>query len=170
MRCTRTATPPCRAASPDSHDAGTVGGHWTDDVPDTRASGAPRRGIVDPRLSRYARATRPFIAASTAAGFGSALLIIAQAWLLAYVIAGAFAGRGLGSLSTALALLVAVVLARALVAWAAELAAVRSATRAKQQLRFALLRHLAALGPARIGEERTGEIATLATRGIDALD
>ena len=126
--------------------------------------------MFDARLSRYARATRPFIAAATAAGFASALLIIAQAWLLAYVIAETFAGRGLGALGTALAVLVAVVLARALVAWAAELAAVRSATRAKQQLRSALLRRLAALGPARVGEERTGEIATLATRGIDALD
>ncbi len=140
-------------------------------VPRNRASGpSQRRGIVDPRLSRYARATRPFIAIATAVGFVSALLIIAQAWLLADVIARTFAGRALSALGTALAVLVAVVLARALVAWAAELAAVRSATLAKQQLRSALLRHLAVSGPARIGAERTGEITTLATRGIDALD
>jgi thiol reductant ABC exporter CydD subunit len=126
--------------------------------------------MVDPRLSLYARSTRPFIAAATGLGLLSALLIIAQAWLLADVIAGAFHGRDLSGLGAALGVLVGVVMARALVAWGMELAAIRSATRAKRQLRSALLRHLAALGPARVGEERTGEIATLATRGIDALD
>ena len=49
--------------------------------------------MVDPRLSLYARSTRPFMAAATGLGLLSALLIIAQAWLLADVIAGAFNGR-----------------------------------------------------------------------------
>ena len=61
-------------------------------------------------------------------------------------------------------------LARSGVAWAAELLATRSSTEVKQQLRAALLTRVAAIGPARLGEQRTGEIATLATRGIDALD
>ncbi len=74
------------------------------------------------------------------------------------------------SLRTPLALLLGVVLARAAVAWGAELVAGRSSTLAKQQLRAGLLKRLAAIGPRRLGEERTGEIATLATRGIDALD
>jgi thiol reductant ABC exporter CydD subunit len=126
--------------------------------------------MVDPRLSLYARSTRPYIGAATGLGLLSALLIIAQAWLLADVIAGTFHGRDLSALGAALGVLVGVVVARALVAWVVELAAVRSATRAKRQLRSALLRHLAALGPARVGEERTGEIATLATRGVDSLD
>ncbi len=139
-------------------------------MPENRASNAGRRGIVDPRLSRYARATRPFIGASIVVGALSALLIIAQAWLIADVVAGAFAGKGLAQLSSALVVLGGVVLARASVAWAAELLATRSSTRVKQQLRGALLRRVAAIGPARVGERRTGEIATLATRGIDALD
>jgi thiol reductant ABC exporter CydD subunit len=139
-------------------------------VPQNRASGPARRGIVDPRLSRYARATRSFIAASIGLGSLSAGLIIAQAWLIAYVVAGAFDGKGLPQLSSTLVVLGAVVLARAAVAWAAELIASRSSARVKQQLRGALLGRVAALGPGRLGEERTGEIATLATRGIDALD
>jgi thiol reductant ABC exporter CydD subunit len=139
-------------------------------VPQNRASGPARRGIVDPRLSRYARATRSFIAASIGVGSVSAGLIIAQAWLIAYVVAGAFHGEGLPQLSSTLVVLGAVVLARAGVAWAAELIASRSSVRVKQQLRAALLGRVAALGPGRLGEERTGEIATLATRGIDALD
>ena len=139
-------------------------------MPENRASNAGRRGIVDPRLSRYARATRTFIAASIGVGALSASLVIAQAWLIAVAVAGAFGGKGLAQLSSALVVLGGVVLARGLVAWAAELLATRSSTRVKQQLRAALLARLAALGPARLREQRTGEIATLATRGIDALD
>ena len=37
-------------------------------------------------------------------------------------------------------------------------------------MRAALLKHLGALGPGRVGEQRVGELALLATRGIDALD
>jgi ATP-binding cassette subfamily C protein CydD len=139
-------------------------------VSQNRAIDPAGRGIVDPRLSRYARATRPFIRASIAVGSLSALLIIAQAWLIAKVIAGAFEGRDVAALRLPLAALLAVVCARGVVAWAAELLASRCSTQAKRQLREALLRRVAALGPGRIGDERTAEIATLATGGIDALD
>jgi ABC-type transport system involved in cytochrome bd biosynthesis fused ATPase/permease subunit len=136
-------------------------------VPHNRASGpGPWRGVVDPRRSRHVRATRSFIAATSAAGFLTALLIIAQAWLLADVIASTFAGRWLRASGPALLVLLAVVLARAVMARGTELLAARSASRAKGQLRAALLRHLAAVGPARGGHERSGEVATLATRGL----
>jgi thiol reductant ABC exporter CydD subunit len=139
-------------------------------VPQQRSSESARRGALDPRLLRYARATRAFIAGSIALGCLSALLIIAQAWLLASVIADAFAGKGLAQLRTVLAVLLVVVLARAVVAWGAELVARRSSTLAQSQLRAALLQRIVTAGPGRIGQDRTGEIATLATRGIDALD
>jgi ATP-binding cassette, subfamily C, bacterial CydCD len=139
-------------------------------VPQNRASNAARRGIVDPRLSRYARATRPFIGVSIGLGLLGALFLIAQAWLIAYVVAGAFDGKGLAQLSLPVAVLIGVVLARSAVAWAAELVATRASTRVKQQLRAALLGRVATGGPAFTSEQRTGEIATLATRGIDALD
>jgi ATP-binding cassette, subfamily C, bacterial CydCD len=125
---------------------------------------------VDPRLMRYARATRVFVGASIGLGLVNALLLIAQAWLLASVIADAFAGEGPTQLRAMLAVLFVVVLARAALAWSAEVVASRSSTLAKRQLRTALLERVVALGPGRVGEERTGAIATLATRGIDALD
>jgi thiol reductant ABC exporter CydD subunit len=104
-------------------------------------------------------------------GVISALLVIAQAWLLADVITEAFDhGKDLGELSTPLGALLAVVLARAAVVWVRELLAYRSSARAKSQLRAALLEHVAALGPRRFSERRTGELTVLATRGIDALD
>jgi thiol reductant ABC exporter CydD subunit len=130
-----------------------------------------RRGVVDPRLLRYARATKPFLVALIGLGALTALLIIAQAWLLADVVAGAFGGRrGIAALRLPLEALLCVVLARAAVAWARDVVADRSSARAKSQLRDALLKHVAALGPQRPGEQRTGELAVLATRGIDALD
>jgi thiol reductant ABC exporter CydD subunit len=122
-------------------------------------------------LLTYARATRAFLVALTVLDALTAVLLIAQAWLLADAISGAFAGgKHLGALRTPLVILLAVVLARAAVAWGRELLAVRSSARAKSQLREALLTHIAALGPRYLSEQRTGELTVLATRGIDALD
>ncbi len=126
---------------------------------------------LDERLLRYARATRTFLFVSVSLGVLSALLIVTQAWLLADVVSRAFlGGRSLAQLHAPLALLFVVVLARAGVAWGAELAASRSSARAKSQLRGALLERIPALGLDSSREQRTGELAVLATRGIDALD
>jgi thiol reductant ABC exporter CydD subunit len=126
---------------------------------------------LDQRLLEYARATRTFLFLSAGLGVLSALLIVAQAWLLADVVARAFlGGKGLAQLQTPLIVLLLVVLARATVAWVAELAASRSSARAKSQLRAALLQRVAAIGLDSSREQRTGELAVLATRGIDALD
>jgi len=126
---------------------------------------------LDQRLLAYARATRTFLLQSVGLGVLSALLIVAQAWLLADVVSRAFLdGKSLAQLRTPLIVLLLVVLARATVAWAAELAASRSSARAKSQLRAALLQRVATLGLDSSREQRTGELAVLATRGIDALD
>lgn len=130
-----------------------------------------RVSALDPRLLHYARATRTFLCVSVTLGVLAALLIVAQAWLLADVVARAFlGGQGLSTLHTPLILLALVVLARASVAWAAELAAARSSARAKSQLRKALLERIAALGLDSAREQSTGELAVLSTRGVDALD
>ncbi len=126
---------------------------------------------LDRRLLAYAHATRTFVLTSVALGVLSALLIVTQAWLLADVVARAFlGGRGLEQLRTPIVVLLVVVFARATVAWVAELAASRSSARAKSQLRVALLARTAVLGLDSSREQRTGELAVLATRGIDALD
>jgi thiol reductant ABC exporter CydD subunit len=126
---------------------------------------------LDQRLLEYARATRTFLFLSVALGVLSALLIVAQAWLLADVVARAFLdGKSLAQLQTPVIVLLLVILARATVAWLAELAASRSSARAKSQLRAALLQRVATLGLDNSREQRTGELAVLATRGIDALD
>jgi thiol reductant ABC exporter CydD subunit len=135
------------------------------------APAGARGGAVDPRLLQYARATRSFLVALVVLGGVTALLIIAQAWLLADVIAAALGTRtGVAGLTLPLAALLGVVLGRAVVAWGRELLAHRASARAKAQLRAALLEHLGGLGPKHLREQRAGELAVLATRGIDALD
>ncbi|MDT0310010.1 thiol reductant ABC exporter subunit CydD [Streptomyces sp. DSM 44917] len=125
---------------------------------------------VDPRLLRHARATRGFLAASVALGLAGAGLVIAQALLIARLVADAFtAGRGLGDgLAAPLLLLAATAAGRGLVAWLTELAAHRAAASVKSELRLRLLHH-ATRDPA-APLRPTGELTALATRGIDALD
>ncbi|MER5430964.1 thiol reductant ABC exporter subunit CydD [Streptomyces sp. NPDC002588] len=126
---------------------------------------------IDPRLLRYARATRVFLVAVVALGALGAVLVIAQAMLVAEVVVGAFQhGLSVAALRTPLLLLVAVAVGRALIAWLTELSAHRASAAVKSELRGRLLERAAALGPGWLGGQRTGSLVALATRGVDALD
>ncbi|WP_406112973.1 thiol reductant ABC exporter subunit CydD [Kitasatospora purpeofusca] len=126
---------------------------------------------VDPRLLGYARTTRAFLAGSVLLGTANAALVVAQAGLIAELVVRGFQQRaGLGELATPLALLALTAVGRGLVGWLTELVAHRSVARVKSTLRRRLLDHATALGPAYLAGRRTGELTTLATRGVDALD
>ncbi|MEU1074516.1 MULTISPECIES: thiol reductant ABC exporter subunit CydD [unclassified Streptomyces] len=126
---------------------------------------------IDPRLFRYARATRRFLAAVVALGLVGAGLVIAQAMLIAEIVVGAFQdGLGAGGLRTPLLLLGAVAVGRGLVSWLTELAAHRASAAVKSELRGRLLERAARLGPEWLSGQRTGSLVALATRGVDALD
>ncbi|WP_411081677.1 thiol reductant ABC exporter subunit CydD [Streptomyces sp. cmx-18-6] len=126
---------------------------------------------IDPRLLRYARATRFFLAAVVALGLVGAALVIAQAMLIAEIVVGGFEdGLTVAELRTPLILLAAVALGRALVAWLTELAAHRASAAVKSELRGRLLERAAHLGPGWLSGQRTGSLVALATRGVDALD
>ncbi|WP_405751047.1 thiol reductant ABC exporter subunit CydD [Streptomyces sp. NBC_00012] len=126
---------------------------------------------IDPRLLRYARATRLFLAAVVALGVVGAALVIAQAMLIAEVVVGGFEdGLTVSGLRTPLILLAAVALGRGLVAWLTELAAYRASAAVKSELRGRLLARAASLGPGWLSGQRTGSLVALATRGVDALD
>ncbi|MFE7128116.1 thiol reductant ABC exporter subunit CydD [Streptomyces sp. NPDC057617] len=126
---------------------------------------------IDPRLLRYARATRFFLAAVVALGLVGAGLVVAQAMLIAEVVVGGFQ-RGLdgSGLRTPLLLLAAVAIGRGLVSWLTELAAHRASAAVKSELRGRLLERAAELGPGWLSGQRTGSLVALATRGVDALD
>jgi len=98
-------------------------------------------------------------------------LVIWQAKLLSGVIVDVTSrGATWQDVSTAVFLLVGIFTLRALLAWGAEAAAVRSSARAKRELREAAISHAVALGPLGPAGRDPGEVVSLATRGIDALD
>lgn len=126
---------------------------------------------IDPRLLRYARATRFFLMAVVALGAVGAGLLVAQAMLIAEVVVGAFQhGLTVAELRTPVLFLVAVACGRALVGWLTELAAHRASAAVKSELRGRLLERATALGPGWLSGQRTGSLIALATRGVDALD
>ena len=125
---------------------------------------------VDPRLLRYARAARGYLAFTIALGLVVTALVLAQAGLLAHALATAARGTGVAALWPTLVLLLAVAAARAAATGGGEAVALRAAAGVKFQLRRKLAAHTLRLGPAWLGGQQTGEIATLATKGLDALD
>ncbi|WP_431679760.1 thiol reductant ABC exporter subunit CydD [Kitasatospora sp. KL5] len=124
---------------------------------------------VDPRLLRYAAATRAFLVCSVLLGGAGAVLVVVQAGLIAEIVVRAFQQHRY-DLTGPLLALAATAAGRAAVAWLTELTAHRSVARVKSTLRGRLLDHATALGPEYLAGRRTGELAALATRGIDALD
>jgi ATP-binding cassette, subfamily C, bacterial CydCD len=101
----------------------------------------------------------------------SAGLAVAEAALLATAIASAFMdGAGLAALEVTLAALAFVLAARAGVAWGQEWIARRCSAAVKSDLRMRLLRRAAMPSPGWGEAARSGEIVTLATRGLDSLD
>jgi thiol reductant ABC exporter CydD subunit len=125
---------------------------------------------IDPRLASHARATKGYLVVSVVLGTATAVLVVAQAWLLATVIAGAVVnGKNLADLRAPVEVLLGVVILRALVVWYSAVSANRCSARVKSQLRAALVERVAsgAAGPTATG---AGDLAALATHGIDALD
>jgi thiol reductant ABC exporter CydD subunit len=132
---------------------------------------------LDPRLLRYASATRSFLALCVGLGVANAVLIVIQASLLAQGITCVFDGdtgppedTDSTVLTRTLLALTLVIVGRAMVAWAQEIAAQRTAAAVKTELRRGLFERLAKLGPAWLTRQRTGEIAALAGPGLEALD
>ena len=97
-------------------------------------------------------------------------LILAQAGLLAHVLSAAAAGAGASALRGSLVLLLAVLAGRAITTQAGEAAALRAAAVVKERLRSGLARQALRLGPGWLGQQRPGEVAELATGGLDSLD
>ncbi|GAA4057197.1 thiol reductant ABC exporter subunit CydD [Actinomadura miaoliensis] len=123
---------------------------------------------LDPRLLHHARAARAFLAGTVALGLVTTGLVLAQAVLLARILAGAFDGQGVADLTPAFLLLLAVAAGRALAAYGGEAMALRAAGAVKSQLRLRLVGHVLRCAPD--ASRQPGELATLATRGLDALD
>ncbi|MGN8551402.1 UNVERIFIED_CONTAM: thiol reductant ABC exporter subunit CydD [Microbacterium sp. SLM126] len=131
-----------------------------------RTSGRP----VDPRLLRYAGASRGFFVAIGAIAVGQTAVVVAFAWLLTRAITGAIDGMPLPDLAVTLSALAAVVAVRSVLIWAREAVAARAAARVQMQLRTALVAAVGVLGPEWLGIRNSAQLAVTAGRGLDALD
>jgi thiol reductant ABC exporter CydD subunit len=126
---------------------------------------------LDPRLVRYARGVRTLLIGSVVVAAGTALLVVAQAFCLGDVVSRVFLGHAtLAEVEPVLVVLAVVVVGRALLGTLSDTLAQRAATRTSAQLRSQLLAHVVRLGPVWLSGERRGQIATLATRGIDSVE
>ncbi len=125
---------------------------------------------VDPRLLRRAREARAALAADALLGLAAALLVLAQAVLLARVAARSFAGASLGQVALPLALLAAVVVTRAATVWGFEVIGRRAAGRILSRLRLDVVQRRLTGNPAALDGAESTEVATVAVAGVDALE
>ncbi len=124
----------------------------------------------DPRLLRYAPRARSGVALTVLLGGLRAVLAVAQALLLARVLARGFEGAGLEDLRAPVLWVGAVLLGRGVLTSLQDLVSRRTCTAVQEQLRGQVLARVAALGPGWLAHRRSGELATLVGPGIGSLD
>jgi thiol reductant ABC exporter CydD subunit len=123
------------------------------------------------RLLRGSRAARWHLVATVALGGATAAAVVAQALLLARVIAGVFIeGEALADVRGFLIALAAVAVARGALAWGYEMAGHLGAARVISAMRIGLVEHVLRARPAALEGARSGELATAAVNGVDALE
>lgn len=126
---------------------------------------------LDPRLLAHARDARGHVLVTAAAGLATAGLVVAQALLLAAILAPAIThARPLGEARTELGWLAAVIVVRMLVVGLQERYAHRAATRVVADLRGQVIDAALARGPRWLAGGDGPAVTTLATRGLDDLE
>ena len=125
---------------------------------------------VDPRLLRYARASRGFFGLIAVIGVAQTAVIVAIAWLLTRAITGVIDGMPLSALTATLMWLLAAFAARAALLWLREWASARAAARVEAQLRAGLADAVGRLGPGWLSTRNSAQLAVTAGRGLDTLD
>lgn len=114
---------------------------------------------------------RPAIAGAIGLGTLAALLLTAQAWLLARTLAAAVLSRTpLAGILPQLWPLVPILAARFAVSTLAEQVGIRGAIAIKEDLRSRMFRRLQRLGPAFLQTRHSGEVATALVDGVEALE
>jgi ATP-binding cassette, subfamily C, bacterial CydD len=105
-----------------------------------------------------------------ALGTLAALLVLAQAVLIARVASAAFGGASLTQVRPSLALLLGTILGRAGAAWGFEILGRRAAISVISQLRIDVVERRLIDDPTALDDAQSAEIATAAVDGVDALE
>jgi ATP-binding cassette subfamily C protein CydD len=122
-------------------------------------------------LVRQVRSARVSLGLTVALGLLAAAATVGQLSVLSKVVDGVFLqGADLLEVRGLLLLLLVASILRSALLWGREVAAQRGAVRVKSELREQLFAHILRLGPSYTKEERTGELATTATEGVEKLD
>jgi len=108
---------------------------------------------------------------AAALGALAAVLVVPQAWLLAHAVTPVVMdGAALSAALPWLLPVLPVLALRVVLAASADRRALAAAERLKTQVRDDLVRHLQALGPARLAGRASGEAASVVIEGVDALE
>ena len=114
---------------------------------------------------------RPSLSLSVGLSLSSGLLLIVQMWLLAQIVGEVLVKNApLATLWPMLATLLPIYLVRSGLTFLAERVALSAAIDVKRSLRAELLGHLITVGPANRGNLATGDLATMLSDGIEALE
>jgi ATP-binding cassette, subfamily C, bacterial CydCD len=139
-------------------------------LPGQRVGDRASRPPVDPRLLRIHPSVRRSVAALAVLALATSLALIGQATAIAAIVARTFLdGATLADHGAWLALLAGSVVLRALASWGSDVVGQRTAARVKSTLRQRGLERASLRGPGD-REGSVGELATVLTDGIDALD
>ncbi|TQM37839.1 ABC transporter ATP-binding protein [Pseudonocardia cypriaca] len=117
-----------------------------------------------------AHGVRPWIAVGTVLRLLVLACYLAQGYLLAAVLGGLLAGRGIGEQVGALVWLVVLVVVRAALLWAGSVTAQLTGARTTELLRARAFRKLAELGPVHLTGARTGELREALVDGVESLE
>ena len=128
------------------------------------------RGPVDPRLVRYATASRSFLGVTAAIVLAQTGVIVGFAWTLTSALVGAIAGRPVDELWPLVGAAAAFVVVRSLLIVASERVSAMGAARASLQLRDALVTAVGRLGPRWLGTRNAASLAVVAGHGLESLD
>ncbi|WPL17155.1 ATP-binding/permease protein CydD [Thiorhodovibrio winogradskyi] len=167
-----TATAPPEGGTGPAPAAGPI----SDPTPDQTSADHPTRaGESKLAAKRFLDEQKPlaggYLRLAIAMQLANGGLLIAQAWVLAYVVnAFVFGGAGRADLAPWMLPLLGLFALRALLNWGAEQTAFRAAAGVKRSLRDRVYRHIQAAGPSWMAGQRSGALAEDLTKGIEALE
>ena len=121
-------------------------------------------------LKRMAARQRGALATMVGIGLVSAGVAVAQAWVIARLIADAIHGAALDALWPSALLALALIVGRGFLTVGSEVAGAAAAQRIKQAARGQVLAALADLGPAWFDTRASGTVATTAVDQVEALE